>query len=96
MSQATKKWWVLAGVGIASFIGCIDFTIVNTALPTIQEALQLTFSEIQWIMNVFLLMLPVFMVIAGRFMVCLVLVWQLVLLLAAPLLLCSIGAGFSL
>lgn len=54
------------GVGIASFIGCIDFTIVNTALPAMQKDLHLTFSQLQWIMNVFILALPVLMVIGGR------------------------------
>ena len=62
----TKRWWVMVGVGMASFIGCIDFTIVNTALPAIQRALNLSFTQLQWIMNVFMFMLPIFLVFGGR------------------------------
>ena len=29
LNNSNKKWWVLAGVSIASFLGCIDFTIVK-------------------------------------------------------------------
>ncbi len=62
----TKKWWVLVGVSIASFLGCIDFTIVNTALPAIQLGLHATVTQLQWIINVFILALSTFMVIMGR------------------------------
>jgi hypothetical protein len=33
-----KSWLALTGVSIASFLGCIDFTIVNTALASIQTS----------------------------------------------------------
>lgn len=62
----TKRWWVMVGVGVASFIGCIDFTIVNTALPAIQRAFNLSFTQLQWVMNVFMFMLPIFLVFGGR------------------------------
>jgi EmrB/QacA subfamily drug resistance transporter len=62
----SKKWWVLAGVSIASFLGCIDFTIVNTALPAIQTSLVSTMTQLQWIVNIFILALSTCMVIMGR------------------------------
>ncbi|MFN8769531.1 MAG: MFS transporter [Neisseriaceae bacterium] len=61
-----QKWWILAGVAIASFLGCADFTIVNTALPAIQNNLHTTISQLQWIINIFILALSSFMVIMGR------------------------------
>lgn len=61
-----KKWWVLVGVGIASFLGCIDFTIVNTALPAIQDLFHGTMTALQWVINTFILALATFMVIMGR------------------------------
>jgi EmrB/QacA subfamily drug resistance transporter len=66
MTETNRKWWVLIGVGIASFLGCIDFTIVNTALPAIQTGLNATVTELQWIINIFILALSTFMVIMGR------------------------------
>ena len=61
-----NKWWVLVGVSLASFLGCIDFTIVNTALPAIQSSLHVSMSQLQWVINIFLLALCAFMVVSGR------------------------------
>jgi len=61
-----QKIWVLIGISIASFVGCIDFTIVNTALPAIQREFHSSIGELQWIINIFILALSAFMVIAGR------------------------------
>jgi EmrB/QacA subfamily drug resistance transporter len=66
LTESNRKWWVLVGVSIASFLGCIDFTIVNTALPAIQIGLKATVTELQWIINIFILALSTFMVIMGR------------------------------
>jgi MFS family permease len=66
ISEQSRKWWVLIGVSIASFLGCIDFTIVNTALPAIQVDLHATVTQLQWVVNMFLLALCSFMVIMGR------------------------------
>lgn len=64
--ERQRKWWVLAGVGIASFLGCIDFTIVNTVLPALRAELHASVAELQWLMNIFLLALSAFMVVMGR------------------------------
>lgn len=66
ISDSSRKWWVLGGVSIASFLGCIDFTIVNTALPAIQTTFQCTVNQLQWIINIFILALSTCMVIMGR------------------------------
>lgn len=61
-----QKWWVLIGISLSSFLGCIDLTIVNTALPTIQAELKTSVTQLQWVMNICLLALTAFMVIAGK------------------------------
>ena len=66
VAASKLKWWVLVSVGIASFLGCIDFTIVNTALPAIRSDLHATVSELQWLINIFLLALSALMVVMGR------------------------------
>jgi EmrB/QacA subfamily drug resistance transporter len=60
------RWIGLFGVGLASFVGCIDFTIVNTAIPDIQNGLSASVSEAQWIVTAFVMALSAFMVVAGR------------------------------
>jgi EmrB/QacA subfamily drug resistance transporter len=61
-----QKWYALIGICIASFLGCIDFTIVNTALPAIKAAFNTNVNQLQWVINIFILALSTFMVIMGR------------------------------
>lgn len=61
-----RKWWVLAGVSIVSFLGCLDLTIVNTAAPAIGTGLDASLTELQLVVNVFVVALAMFMVTAGR------------------------------
>ena len=65
-SRGSQKWLALIAVSIASFLGCIDFTIVNTALPAIQQHLQVDFKQLQWVVNAFILALSSTLVLAGR------------------------------
>ncbi len=64
----TKKeqYLILIGLCVSSFLGCIDFTIVNTALPTIQMDLNASIAQMQWIINIFTIALASFMVVLGR------------------------------
>ena len=67
LNQDTKSnWRAFAGICLASFLGCIDFTIVNTALPAIQTNLHASVTQLQWIINIFMLALAAFMVVMGR------------------------------
>jgi len=63
----TRPWLALFGISLASFLGCIDFTIVNTALPSIQAELNASVTQLQWVINIFMLALSALMVVAGRF-----------------------------
>lgn len=62
-----KQWWALIGLSLGGFITSLDFTIINTALPTIQRSLTLSTVELQWVMNIFVLGICLFSVTAGRF-----------------------------
>ncbi len=65
-AQQQRKWWALLGVSIASFLGCVDFTIVNTALPALQADLGASVDSLQWVINGFILALSSVMVLVGR------------------------------
>lgn len=65
-AQQQRKWWALLGVSIASFLGCVDFTIVNTALPALQADLGASVESLQWVINGFILALSSTMVLVGR------------------------------
>lgn len=63
---ARQRWLALGGIAIASFLGCIDFTIVNTAIPAISSDLQAGVAQLQWIVTAFVTALSACMVAAGR------------------------------
>lgn len=65
-AQQQRKWWALLGVSIASFLGCVDFTIVNTALPALQADFGAAVDSLQWVINGFILALSSAMVLVGR------------------------------
>ncbi len=60
------NWLPLIGICIAGFLGCLDLTIVNTALPAIQMDLNISVTQLQWVMTILLLALTTFMVISGK------------------------------
>ena len=66
INELNRRWWVLAGVSIVSFLGCIDLTIVNTAAASIGTDLRASITELQLIVNIFVVALSMFMVTAGR------------------------------
>lgn len=51
----THKWWVLVTVCLAVFMGMLDITIVNVALPEIQKSFSSDFSTLQWVLNAYTL-----------------------------------------
>ncbi|MBS0624853.1 MAG: MFS transporter [Verrucomicrobia bacterium] len=62
-----KRWIALVGISLLAFTAFLDVTIVNTALPFIQSDFGATILELQWITNIFILLLAMTMVAAGRF-----------------------------
>ncbi|MBV54087.1 MAG: MFS transporter [Coxiellaceae bacterium] len=64
--ETEKRWLALAGISLTSFLACLDFTIVNTALPAMQSSLHAAMDQLQWVINLFLLAQCTFMVTAGR------------------------------
>lgn len=59
------KWWALIGLSLLSFTAFLDYTIVATALPFIQKELNATVLQLQWVMNIFTLILCMFMITSG-------------------------------
>ncbi|WP_296390409.1 MFS transporter, partial [Williamsia sp.] len=61
-----RRWLGFGGLAVASFLGCIDLTIVTTALPEITRGLDTDVATSQLTLGVFLMALAMFMVTAGR------------------------------
>ncbi|WP_455924883.1 MFS transporter [Pseudomonas putida] len=65
-AHTSHRWLALAGIAIASFLGCLDFTIVNTTIPALQAHFDAGVEQVQWTVSVFVMALSTFMVAAGR------------------------------
>lgn len=61
-----KKWWVLAAVGLALFLGSLDGSIVNVAVATLMQSLHADFPTVQWVILSYLLTLTLLLVGVGR------------------------------
>ncbi len=60
------KWWALWGLSLLAFTAFLDATIVNTALPFIQAALKIDILQLQWVANIFPIVLSMSMIAAGK------------------------------
>ena len=61
----SRKRWTLVLVCVATFMLLLDITIVNVALPSIQEDLDASFSSLQWVVDAYALTLASFLLVAG-------------------------------
>jgi EmrB/QacA subfamily drug resistance transporter len=61
-----RRWWILAAMTGTLSMMMLDSTVVSVALPSIQADLDLGQTELQWVVNAFLLALAVFVGVAGR------------------------------
>ena len=66
MKSETNRWLVLVLVCIAQFMVVLDATIVNVALPSIQNGLHFTPTSLQWIVNAYTLVFGGFLLLGGR------------------------------
>ena len=65
MPALDRKWWTLIAVCTATFMLLLDITVVNVALPDIQQSLHASFSDLQWVVDAYSLTLAAFLLTAG-------------------------------
>ena len=65
-SEERRKWWTLAAVSFGLFMIMLDNTVVNVALPAIQEDLGADLSQLQWIVAGYALTFAALMLIGGK------------------------------
>src|SRR4029077_348084 len=66
MSRATNPWVILVLICFAQFMVILDATVVNVALPSIQEDLGLSEANLQWIVNAYPPVFGAFLLLGGR------------------------------
>jgi EmrB/QacA subfamily drug resistance transporter len=65
-SSTPSRWLILAVVGLAQFMVLLDTTIVNVALPSMQRGLDISPTNLQWVVNAYTLVFGGFLLLGGR------------------------------
>ncbi|MBN1529680.1 MAG: MFS transporter [Thermoleophilaceae bacterium] len=66
LNEDNRRWWTLAAMCFALFMIMLDNTVVNVALPSIQDDLDASLSGIEWTVNAYTLTFAVLLVTGGR------------------------------
>ncbi len=64
--HSRRRWGVLAILCVGVFMLLLDGTIVNIAIPSILTAFEASFSQVEWVMNAYLLAFAVSLITTGR------------------------------
>src|SRR3977135_951057 len=66
VTAENKKWWTLAAVSVGLFMIMLDNTVVNVALPSMRRSLNMSLSELEWVVAGYALPFGAFMLIGGK------------------------------
>jgi len=66
IDERARPWWTLIGACSGLFVLMLDSTVVSLALSSIRKDVGADTTELQWMMNVYLLTAAVLVVTAGR------------------------------
>ncbi len=60
-----RKWWPLVAICAGTFMLLVDITIVNVALPDMARELHTTFGDLQWVIDLYALVLGALVLTVG-------------------------------
>jgi EmrB/QacA subfamily drug resistance transporter len=66
LNDGNRRWWTLAAMCFALFMVMLDNTVVNVALPSIQDDLHASIAGLEWTVNAYTLAFGVLLVTGGR------------------------------
>src|SRR5256885_2279664 len=61
-----RRWAILALLCIVQFMLLLDDTVVNVALPKIQQSLHFSLANLAWVVNAYVLVFGGFLLLGGR------------------------------
>jgi EmrB/QacA subfamily drug resistance transporter len=65
-AEENRKWWTLGSLSFALFMIMLDNTVVNVALPAIQDDLRITRSELEWTVAAYALTFASLLLTGGK------------------------------
>lgn len=66
IQEDPRRWWALGAIAFGLFMALLDVTIVNVALPSIQKGLHESYTQLEWIVNAYALVVAVLLVTSSR------------------------------
>src|SRR5437763_981281 len=66
VTPENKKWWTLGAVSVGLFMIMLDNTVVNVALPSMRTSLNMSLSELEWVVAGYALTFAAFMLTGGK------------------------------
>src|SRR6202167_6740016 len=60
-----RKWWPLVAICAGACMLLVDVTIVNVALPDMARQLHTTFADLQWVIDLYALVLGALVLTVG-------------------------------
>src|SRR5438477_11894232 len=64
--QVARRGLLLAVCCVAQFMVILDLSIVNVALPHIQDSLNISFAKLPWVIDTYAITFASFLMLAGR------------------------------
>ena len=61
-----RKFLAFFGITLICFVSFLEYTVVNTALPTIQDIFKVSVLDLQWVFNVYSIVVATAMIVCGR------------------------------
>lgn len=61
-----RRWWVLGVISLAQFVIAIDSSVVNVMGPRLKDAIGLSTTGLQWVMNIYVLLFGGLLLLGGR------------------------------
>lgn len=66
VSDKVRKWWILSAMCLLTVMLNIDVTGVNLAIPVIAHEFHASLTDMQWVINAFVLVSAMFQIFGGR------------------------------
>ena len=66
LTADNRRWWTLGAMCFALFMVMLDNTVVNVALPSIQDDLGASLGGLEWVVNAYTLTFAVLLITGGR------------------------------
>ncbi len=60
------RWLALTAMSLGTFMGLLDVTVVNVALPTMVRQFNTSFTNLQWVLNAYTLVYAVSLMIMSK------------------------------